>query len=98
MAFPIVYLKYSEICNYFPVLKNKIKIVAGSRDWMPALGDPGAHAMGVPSRHGDPREDNGEALPYPRQEPHRHHQYRVIKKSTADSWHSVGAMKTISES
>lgn len=25
--------------------------------------------MGVPSRHGDPREDNGEALPYPRQEP-----------------------------
>ena len=27
MAFPIVYLKYSEIYNYFPVLKNKIKIV-----------------------------------------------------------------------
>ena len=25
--------------------------------------------MGVPSRHGDPREDNGEPLPYPRQEP-----------------------------
>lgn len=25
--------------------------------------------MGVPSRHGDPREDNGEALPHPRQEP-----------------------------
>lgn len=24
--------------------------------------------MGVPSRHGDPREDNGEALPHPRQE------------------------------
>ena len=24
--------------------------------------------MGVPSRHGDPREDNGEPLPYPRQE------------------------------
>ena len=35
----------------------------------PAHGDPGAHAMGVPSRHGDPREDNGEALPHPRQEP-----------------------------
>ena len=26
--------------------------------WMPTLGDPGAHAVGVPSRHGDPREDN----------------------------------------
>ena len=25
--------------------------------------------MGVPSRHGDPREDHGEALPQPRQEP-----------------------------
>lgn len=37
--------------------------------WMPTLGDPGAHAVGVPSRHGDPREDNGEALPHPRQEP-----------------------------
>src|SRR5574337_1888226 len=37
--------------------------------WMPTLGDPGAHAVGVPSRHGDPREDNGEALPQPRQEP-----------------------------
>ena len=36
--------------------------------WMPTLGDTGAHAMGVPSRHGDPREDNGEPLPYPRQE------------------------------
>ena len=34
--------------------------------WMPTLGDPGAHAVGVPSRHGDPREDNGEALPHPR--------------------------------
>ena len=38
MAFPIVYLKYSEICNYFPVLKNKIKIVAGSRDERIKLG------------------------------------------------------------
>ena len=37
--------------------------------WMPILGDPGAHAVGVPSRHGDPREDHGEALPQPRQEP-----------------------------
>src|SRR5574337_1748281 len=37
--------------------------------WMPTLGDPGAHAVGVPSRHGDPREDNGEALPQPPQEP-----------------------------
>ena len=27
MAFPIVYLKYSEIYNHFPVLKDKIKIV-----------------------------------------------------------------------
>ena len=35
----------------------------------PFLGDPGAHAMCVPSRHGEPREDNGEPLPYPRQEP-----------------------------
>ena len=26
-------------------------------------------AVGVPSRHGDPREDHGEALPQPRQEP-----------------------------
>ena len=34
--------------------------------WMPILGDPGAHAVGVPSRHGDPREDHGEALPQPR--------------------------------
>ena len=37
--------------------------------WMPILGDPGAHAVGVPSRHGDPREDHGEALPQPRHDP-----------------------------
>ena len=37
--------------------------------WMPILGDPGAHEMGVPSRNGDPREHNWEALPHPRQEP-----------------------------
>ena len=39
--------------------------------WMPILGDPGAHEMGVPSRNGDPREDNGEPLPHPRYEPTR---------------------------
>lgn len=36
MAFPIVYLKYSEIYNYFPILK--IKIVVGSRDERIRLG------------------------------------------------------------
>ena len=37
--------------------------------WMPILGDPGAHEMGVPSRNGDPREHKWEALPHPCQEP-----------------------------
>ena len=33
--------------------------------WMQILGDPGAHEMGVPSRNGDPRENNWEALHHP---------------------------------
>ena len=35
--------------------------------------------MGVPSRHDDPREDNGEPLPYPRQErPHMAMHYSFL--------------------
>ena len=37
--------------------------------WMPILGDPGAHEMGVPSCNGNPREHNWEPLPHPRHEP-----------------------------
>ena len=37
--------------------------------WMPILGDPGAHEMGVPSRNGDPESTSGKPSPTPRQEP-----------------------------
>ena len=37
--------------------------------WMPILGDPGVHEMGIPSRNGDPQQHIWKALPHPRQEP-----------------------------
>ena len=33
--------------------------------WMPILGDPGAHEMGVPSRNGDPESTSGKPSPTP---------------------------------
>ena len=37
--------------------------------WMPILGDPGVHEMGIPSRNGDPQQHIWKALPHPCQEP-----------------------------
>ena len=37
--------------------------------WMPILGDPGVHEMGIPSRNGDPQQHIWKALPHTRQEP-----------------------------
>ena len=36
--------------------------------WMPILGDPGVHEMGIPSRNGDPQQHIWKALPHPCQE------------------------------
>src|SRR5574342_1257808 len=37
--------------------------------WMPILGDPGAHAVGVPSRHATPARTTGKPPPPPARAP-----------------------------